>query len=57
MTTAKLWARLGQQDGQAIVEYAFIVALVALVVVGTLSAIGVNVNAILEDVRDGLAGA
>jgi Flp pilus assembly pilin Flp len=56
VTTAGRQRWLAREDGQAIVEYAFVVALVSLVVVTVLGEIGVNVNAILEDVRDGLAG-
>lgn len=42
------------ESGQAMIEYAFILALVALVTVTALGAIGVNVNAILEQVAAGL---
>jgi Flp pilus assembly pilin Flp len=53
MTT--IFERLGRDDaGQAMVEYAFILALVAFVTVGALTAIGVNVNAILQQVAAGL---
>lgn len=40
-------------DGQAIVEYAFLLALIAAVVVGVLQTIGTDVNAIFELVEEG----
>ena len=52
MTTIleRIW---GGESGQAMVEYAFILALVAFVAVTALGEIGVNVNAILEQVAAG----
>jgi pilus assembly protein Flp/PilA len=46
-------SHLRDDDGQALVEYALIIMLVALVTVGGLTAIGVSVNNILNQ----LAGA
>jgi pilus assembly protein Flp/PilA len=40
-------------DGQAMVEYAFLLALIAAVVVGVLQTIGTDVNAIFEVVEEG----
>ena len=45
---------LGDEEGQALVEYALILMLVALVAVSALTAIGVNVLSILTSVADGL---
>ena len=47
--------RLRQEDGQAMVEYALILALVSVVSILALTAIGTNVNAIYEGIRDALA--
>jgi pilus assembly protein Flp/PilA len=46
-----------REDGQALVEYALILALISVVAVAALSAIGTNVNTVLETIRDDLAGA
>ena len=49
------WAGyVSTEDGQALVEYALILMLVALVAVTALTAIGVNVLAILTSVANGL---
>jgi pilus assembly protein Flp/PilA len=42
------------EDGQALVEYALILMLVALVAVAALTVIGTNVDAILDAVGAGL---
>jgi pilus assembly protein Flp/PilA len=42
------------EEGQALVEYALIVALISVVAIAALTAIGVNVNAILTAVGDAL---
>ena len=44
---------LGQEEGQALVEYAFILSLVAIVTFGALSLIGTNVI----DILNGAAGS
>jgi len=44
---------LRQDDGQAMVEYALILAFVALVTITTLSLIGSNVNTVFQSVVDG----
>jgi pilus assembly protein Flp/PilA len=46
-----------REDGQAMVEYALILGLVSVVSILALTAIGTNVNAIFENIRDSLAGA
>jgi Flp pilus assembly pilin Flp len=40
--------RLAREEGQALVEYAFIVSLVALVTIAALSLIGTNVTEIIN---------
>jgi pilus assembly protein Flp/PilA len=52
----KLIARLRSEEGQAMVEYALILALVSVIAILALTAIGTNVNLIFEEVRDALAG-
>jgi pilus assembly protein Flp/PilA len=47
-------ARFTAEDGQALVEYALILMLVALVAVGVLTTIGVNVVTALTSVANGL---
>ena len=44
---------LGREEGQALVEYAFILSLVAIVTFGALSLIGTNVI----DILNGAAGS
>jgi Flp pilus assembly pilin Flp len=46
-------SRLAREEGQALVEYALIVSLVAIVTVGALSLIGTNV----VDIISGAAGS
>jgi Flp pilus assembly pilin Flp len=46
-------SRLVREEGQALVEYAFIVSLVAIVAVAALSLIGTNVT----DIINGAAGS
>jgi pilus assembly protein Flp/PilA len=52
------YARLrDRQEGQALVEYSLILALVSVVAIGLLTAIGTNIQTVLTSVRDALAGA
>lgn len=46
--------RMRGEEGQALVEYALILFLVALVCVGSLSAIGVSVSAAINAMAAGL---
>jgi pilus assembly protein Flp/PilA len=46
--------RLGREEGQALVEYALILALIAVVTLAVLQAIGVNVSTILNKVSTSL---
>jgi Flp pilus assembly pilin Flp len=43
------------EAGQALVEYALILALVSIVCVVSLGAIGTNVNAVLQTVADAIS--
>jgi pilus assembly protein Flp/PilA len=47
--------RLGREEGQALVEYALILALIAVVTIAVLQAIGVNVSSILNKVSTSLS--
>jgi Flp pilus assembly pilin Flp len=47
-------ARIRDEEAQALVEYALILFLVALVCVGSLSAIGVSVSAAISAMAAGL---
>jgi Flp pilus assembly pilin Flp len=49
-----LRARLHRQEGQALVEYGLILALVAVAAVATLKLIGTNVNGILDSIQKDL---
>jgi Flp pilus assembly pilin Flp len=44
-------------DGQALVEYALIILLIATVAVGVLTVLGQNVSTILQQIGDGLPGS
>jgi len=46
--------RAREEEGQALVEYALILFLIALVCVGSLSAIGVSVSAAINAMAAGL---
>jgi pilus assembly protein Flp/PilA len=45
-----------EEEGQALVEYSLIVALISVVAIAALTAIGTSVNDILTAVGDALAG-
>jgi Flp pilus assembly pilin Flp len=49
--------RLRDEEGQALVEYALILALVSLVAIGLLSALGTDIVGLLERVTSTLASA
>jgi Flp pilus assembly pilin Flp len=53
-TTQEHAGRHSREEGQALVEYALILLLVALVTVGSLSAIGVSVSAAINAMAAGL---
>jgi pilus assembly protein Flp/PilA len=43
-----------QEDGQALVEYALVLLLIALVTVAALTSIGVNVSSAITNMANGL---
>jgi pilus assembly protein Flp/PilA len=47
--------RMTDEEGQALVEYALILALIAVVTIAVLQAIGVNVSKILDKVSTSLS--
>jgi pilus assembly protein Flp/PilA len=47
-------ARLRREDGQALVEYALIVSLIAVVAIGALTLTGTNVANILSSIANNL---
>ncbi len=53
-STSRRIARLREDEGQALVEYALILMLVALVSIGVLSTIGTTIRGIFEAVVAGL---
>lgn len=53
-TTQERDGRRSREEGQALVEYALILLLVALVTVGALSAIGVSVSNAINAMAAGL---
>jgi len=46
-----------REEGQALVEYALILALVSIVSIVALGALGTNINTLLQSVADTIAGA
>jgi pilus assembly protein Flp/PilA len=54
---AALYASQEREEGQALVEYALILALVSVVAIGTLQTLGTNVVGRLGDVATALGGA
>ena len=52
----KFFARLRREEGQAMVEYALILALVSVVSILALTAIGTSVTGIFQAIADRLAG-
>jgi pilus assembly protein Flp/PilA len=47
---------LGRQAGQGLVEYALILVLVAIVVIGVLATMGKSINAAFTDIVGSLGG-
>jgi pilus assembly protein Flp/PilA len=54
-----MYYRLRQRDeeGQALVEYALILGLVAVVAIGALTILGTNVTAVLSQIAAAIPGA
>jgi pilus assembly protein Flp/PilA len=48
---------VNRQEGQALVEYALILALIAVVSIGVLTLLGTGVRDILTEIKDAIAGA
>ena len=45
---------MAKEEGQGLVEYALILALIAIVVIGALTVLGESVKGKMEEVNDGL---
>jgi pilus assembly protein Flp/PilA len=54
MVVASIRARLGQEEGQALVEYALIISLIAIVAIGMLTLTGTNVTSILSNIANNI---
>jgi len=54
---AKLWSLLRSRKGQSLVEYALILALVAIVVIVALTALGQHTSNAMSNVSNTLANA
>jgi pilus assembly protein Flp/PilA len=50
-------AQIVREDGQALVEYSLILALVSIVAIALLTTIGTDIKGVLEKVVEGLAKA
>ena len=47
---------MDREEGQGLVEYALILVLIAIVVIGVLRATGTSINGIFQTISDTLAG-
>jgi Flp pilus assembly pilin Flp len=47
--------RLAMEDGQALIEYALILGLVALLTIGVLQAVGANVSGLLNKISSNMS--
>jgi pilus assembly protein Flp/PilA len=54
MQLAHIRARLGGEEGQALVEYALIVSLIAVVAIAALTLTGTNIISILSSIANNL---
>jgi pilus assembly protein Flp/PilA len=52
----KVFAHFRREDGQALVEYGLIIALVALVCIAGLTALGVSINGLLNAIATTISG-
>jgi len=50
------WSTLADESGQDLLEYALLVALIALVAVGAVTAVGVNINGVFWTYISGVIG-
>lgn len=48
--SARMFLALKREDGQALVEYALIISLIAVVCIGVLTVLGHNVSGILHSI-------
>jgi len=48
--------KFSREEGQGLVEYALILVLIAIVVIGVLGATGTSINGIFQTISDTLAG-
>lgn len=55
-TYLRLRQRLTREEGQGLVEYALILVLVAIVVIGVLATMGNRINAAFQDIVGSLGG-
>jgi len=53
----KLMAKLQKEEGQGLVEYALIIVLVSIVVIGALSLLGTQVGQVFTDITGTLQGS
>jgi pilus assembly protein Flp/PilA len=54
MLLTHIRARLGREEGQALVEYALIISLIAVVAIAMLTLTGTNVTSILSSIANSL---
>jgi Flp pilus assembly pilin Flp len=54
MVVTSIRARLGHEEGQALVEYALIISLIAIVAITMLTLTGTNVTAILSKIANNI---
>jgi pilus assembly protein Flp/PilA len=52
-----LASKVQREDGQALVEYALILALIAVVAIGVLTALGTGVSTQLDKIEKAISGA
>ena len=53
----KLAARRDSEDGQAMVEYGLILALVSVVAIGVLATVGTDVQSVFQSIETSLSNA
>ena len=54
ITRTRAWTAVRAEEGQALLEYALVLGLVALVTIGVLTALGTNVSGILGQVSSNM---
>lgn len=53
----RFFSHLPREEGQALVEYGLIIALIALVVIGVLTTVGTDVSSVFSSIGTSLGGA